>query len=224
MIADSIVIRLLNKQDYSPCLRAMQQFAQQRSDRTQDEIWLLQHPPVFTLGQNGKSEHVLHAGDIPVILVDRGGQVTYHGPGQLVVYTLIDLKRKKLNIRDIVTLLEKSVIELLARYGIEATSKRQAPGVYIDDKKICSIGLRIRRGTSYHGLALNIDMDLSPFKQINPCGYQGLQMTQLAAFVPNISMEEIQLQLIHFLILNLRYTDSSIKVGLPDGNETNYLK
>jgi lipoyl(octanoyl) transferase len=158
----------------------MQAFTEQRNDATRDEIWLLEHPPVFTLGMNGKAEHVLAAGDIPVVNIDRGGQVTYHGPGQLVVYPLLDLRRLKLGVRDLVIALENAIVATVAHWGIKAIGKRDAPGVYVDGKKLASIGLRIKRGCSYHGLALNVAMDLSPFKRINPCGYQGLEVTQLS--------------------------------------------
>jgi lipoyl(octanoyl) transferase len=174
------LIRLLGRVDYEPTWRAMQAFTEQRDENTRDEIWLLEHPPVFTLGMNGKAEHVLAAGDIPVVNIDRGGQVTYHGPGQLVVYPLLDLRRLKLGVRELVIALENSIIATAAQWGIVALGKRDAPGVYVDGKKLASIGLRIKRGCSYHGLAVNVAMDLSPFKRINPCGFQGLEVTQLS--------------------------------------------
>lgn len=217
MIADTLTLRFLDPQEYLPCLLAMQTFTNKRDEHTPDEIWFLEHPPVFTLGQNSKPEHILNAGNIPIIQADRGGQVTYHGPGQLMVYTLIDLKRKKFNIRNIVSTLEEAVIELLKSYQITAIAKRDAPGVYINQKKICSVGLRIRRGCSYHGLALNVDMDLTPFNRINPCGFKNLQMTQVADFLTSIDLRHLQLQLIDYLITKLRYTKSSLKVGLPNG-------
>ncbi len=200
-----VIIRSLGQQDYLTCWQAMRTFTDERTKHTPDEIWLLTHDPVFTQGQNGKPEHVLHSGHIPVIQVDRGGQVTYHGPGQLVAYTLIDLQRKKLNVREMVSILEHSVIQLLAEYHIEAIAKREAPGVYIADKKICSIGLRIRRGCSYHGLALNIAMDLTPFNQINPCGFKQLTMTQLADFYPSVTLKIAEIKLVDYLITNLGY-------------------
>jgi lipoyl(octanoyl) transferase len=176
-----LLVRHLGRRAYEPVWRAMQTFTDQRDENCADELWLVEHDPVFTLGQAGKSEHVLAAGDIPVLQVDRGGQVTYHGPGQLVVYPLLDIRRLGLGVRDLVVALEDAVIAYAARYGIHALGKRDAPGVYVDGSKLASIGLRIRRGSSYHGLALNVNMDLAPFAGINPCGFQGLPVTQLAA-------------------------------------------
>jgi len=176
-----VVVRWLGRVPYEPTWRAMQQFTEQRDADTPDELWLLEHEPVFTLGMNADPSHVLAPADIPVVRIDRGGQVTYHGPGQLVVYPLIDVRRARLGVRDLVTALERAVIELAARYGIAAACRAAAPGVYVDDRKLASVGLRIRRGGSYHGLALNVNMDLEPFARINPCGYAGLAMTQLAA-------------------------------------------
>ena len=173
--------RWLGRVPYEPTWRAMQQFTDQRTADTVDELWLLEHDPVYTLGLNADPAHVLHAGEIPVVRIDRGGQVTYHGPGQLVAYPLIDMRRAGLGVRDLVTALERSVIALAASYGVRALCRERAPGVYVDDRKLASVGLRIRRGGSYHGLALNVDMDLEPFQRINPCGYAGLQMTQLSA-------------------------------------------
>jgi lipoyl(octanoyl) transferase len=174
------VIRHLGLIEYEPTWRAMQRFTEERDATTPDEIWFLEHPPVFTLGLNASRAHVLAPGDIPVVQIDRGGQVTYHGPGQLVVYPLIDLKRAGLGIRDFVTALERGVIDLAARFGIAAGCRRNAPGVYVAGRKLASVGVRVRRGGSYHGLALNVDLDLEPFHRINPCGYQGLEMTRLA--------------------------------------------
>jgi lipoyl(octanoyl) transferase len=174
------VIRHLGLVEYEPTWRAMQRFTEERGLTTPDEIWFLEHPPVFTLGLNASRAHVLAPGDIPVVQIDRGGQVTYHGPGQLVVYPLIDLKRADLGIRDFVTALERAVIDLAAHFGIAAECRRGAPGVYVDGSKLASVGVRVRRGGSYHGLALNVALDLEPFKRINPCGFQGLQMTRLA--------------------------------------------
>ena len=158
----------------------MQQFTDGRDAATADELWLLEHEPVYTLGMNADARHVLDPGTIPVVRIDRGGQVTFHGPGQLVAYPLIDMRRAGLGVRQLVTALEQAVIDLAARYGIGATCRERSPGVYVDEHKLASVGLRIRRGGSYHGLALNVDMDLEPFRRINPCGYAGLQMTQLA--------------------------------------------
>lgn len=167
--------------EYEPTWRAMQALTDRRDADTPDEIWFLEHSPVFTLGMSGKREHLLAPGDIPVVQIDRGGQVTYHGPGQLVVYPLIDLKRAKLGIRDFVTALERAVIAYAAEFGIVAECRRNAPGVYVAGRKLASVGIRVRRGAAYHGLALNVNMNLEPFGRINPCGYAGLEMTQLAS-------------------------------------------
>jgi lipoyl(octanoyl) transferase len=175
-----LVVRWLGRVPYEPTWRAMQQFTETRTAATDDELWLLEHEPVYTLGMNADPAHVLDAGDIPVLRIDRGGQVTYHGPGQLVVYPLIDVRRAQLGVRDLVTALEATAIELAARHGIRALCRAHAPGVYVDEAKFASVGLRVRRGGSYHGLAINVDMDLAPFARINPCGYAGLAMTQLA--------------------------------------------
>jgi lipoyl(octanoyl) transferase len=174
------VIRRLGLVEYEPAWRAMQRFTAERDAATPDEIWFLEHPPVFTLGMNANRTHLLDPGDIPVVQIDRGGQVTYHGPGQLVVYPLVDLQRAGLSIRDFVAALERAVIALAARYGITAQCRRGAPGVYVEGRKLASVGVRVRRGGSYHGLALNVALDLAPFRRINPCGYPGLEMTQLA--------------------------------------------
>jgi lipoyl(octanoyl) transferase len=175
-----LIVRQLGLQAYLPILQAMQDFTNNRDDETADEIWLVEHQPVFTQGQAGKEEHLLMPGDIPVVKVDRGGQVTYHGPGQQMMYVLLNLKRNKLGVRHLVTALEECVINTLKEYQINAYPKADAPGVYVDSKKICSIGLRIRKGCSFHGLALNVNMDLSPFQRINPCGYAGLEMVDCA--------------------------------------------
>ena len=196
----ALIVRHLGLCEYLPVWRAMQAFTDARSSKTPDELWVLQHYPVFTQGLNGKPEHVLAAGDIPVIKIDRGGQVTYHGPGQLVVYCLFDLRRKQLGIRELVTLLENSVIKLLAEHGINAYSDRAAPGVYVAGRKLASLGLRVRRGCSYHGLSLNIDMDLSPFQRINPCGYQGLEMAQVKEFSRNVTVRNITDRICHIMI------------------------
>jgi lipoyl(octanoyl) transferase len=174
------IVRHLGVAQYLPTWQAMQRFTAERSQSTADEIWFLEHPPVFTLGVNASRAHLIAPGDIPVVQIDRGGQVTYHGPGQLVVYPLIDLARAKLGIRDFVTALEQSVIALAAQFGIIAECRRNAPGVYVGGRKLASVGVRVRRGASYHGLAVNVAMDLEPFARINPCGYAGLQMTQLS--------------------------------------------
>ncbi|MGH8140076.1 MAG: lipoyl(octanoyl) transferase LipB [Steroidobacteraceae bacterium] len=174
------MIRRLGLVDYEPAWRAMQRFTDERDPMTPDEIWFLEHPPVFTLGMNASPAHVLAPGDIAVVRIDRGGQVTYHGPGQLVVYTLLDLRRAGLGVRDLVTALERSVVAVASEFGIQAECRRDAPGIYVAGKKLGSVGIRVRRGASYHGLALNVNLDLEPFRRINPCGYEGLEMTQLA--------------------------------------------
>jgi len=170
----------------------MHDFTDMRDDTTPDEIWLVEHLPVFTQGQAGKAEHLLMTGDIPVIQSDRGGQVTYHGPGQQVMYVLLNLKRRKLGVRELVTLLEQTVVNTLAEYGIDAHPRADAPGVYVGEMKICSLGLRIRKGCSFHGLALNINMDLTPFQRINPCGYAGMEMTQMRQWVDTATPENIR--------------------------------
>ena len=175
------LLKWLGRVEYEPTWRAMQAFTDARDAETRDEIWFLEHPPVFTLGMNGKAEHLLSPGDIPVVNIDRGGQVTYHGPGQLVIYPLLDLRRLRLGVRDLVMALEQSVIETVKEWGITAVARRDAPGVYVEGRKLASVGLRIRRGSSYHGMAFNVQMDLGPFQRINPCGYAGLQVTQLTA-------------------------------------------
>jgi lipoyl(octanoyl) transferase len=174
-----LIVRHLGLVDYLPTLETMRRLTRERDERTPDEIWLLQHPQVFTQGQAGKAEHLLAPGDIPVIQVERGGQVTYHGPGQLVAYLMLDLRRLGLGVRELVTALEQSLVDVLATYGVEAAPKADAPGVYVEGDKIASLGLRVSRGCSFHGLALNVDMDMSPFWRINPCGYAGLKMVQL---------------------------------------------
>jgi len=178
--APAPLIRRLGRVEYEPTWRAMQRFTEERGAATPDEIWFLEHPPVYTLGVNASRAHLLAPGDIPVVQADRGGQVTYHGPGQLVVYPLVDLRRAGVAIREFVTALERGVIDLAAQFGIGAEGRRSAPGVYVEGRKLASVGVRVRRGGSYHGLAVNVALDLEPFRRINPCGYQGLQMTQLA--------------------------------------------
>jgi len=173
-------LRRLGSADYQQTLTKMRAFTDARHSETPDELWLLEHPPVFTQGQAGRAEHLLDPGSIPVIQVDRGGQVTYHGPGQCVVYLLLDLRRRALGVRALVDMIEASIIAVLAQHGVAGSARRDAPGVYVDGAKIASLGLRIRRGCSYHGLALNVDMDLAPFARINPCGYPGLAVTSIA--------------------------------------------
>ena len=213
----SVVVRHLGCVAYEPTWHAMQHFTQHRDADTADEIWLLEHPRVFTQGQAGKAEHVLAAGDIPVVQVDRGGQVTYHGPGQLVAYVLVDVRRAGQGVRDLVTSIENSLIDLLAQYDIAAQAKPDAPGVYVGDKKIASLGLRIRRGCSFHGLALNVDMDLQPFQRINPCGYAGLHMTQLREETQQpVDMAEVGVRLRDALVLHLKFSEY---ITLTDGIE-----
>ncbi len=199
------VIRHLGEVYYHETWRKMQDFTDDRVPETADEFWFLQHPSVYTLGKNGKAEHVLNPQDTPVVNSDRGGQVTYHGPGQIVVYALIDLTRLKMGVRELVTVLEQSIIDLLASYGIESSAKREAPGVYVNNAKIAALGLRVRKGCSFHGLALNVDMNLEPFSRINPCGYEGLQVTQLKDFVADINIDKVMTDLQQILLKNLSY-------------------
>lgn len=191
MFASPVMVRHLGVCDYADIFQRMQTFNQARHADTADEIWLLQHFPVFTLGLNGKPEHVLDAGNIPLIKTDRGGQVTYHGPGQLIVYILFDVRRNQLGIRDMVTKLEQSVIDFLAAEKIESMARKDAPGVYVQGKKIAALGLRVKRGGCYHGLSLNVNMDLSPFSRINPCGYAGLEVTSLQQLGLGYSVNEV---------------------------------
>jgi len=193
--SDALIIRDLGLVDYTSTWQRMQQFTDQRNDETVDEIWLLEHPPVFTQGQAGKAEHLLFPGDIPVVQVDRGGQVTYHGPGQLVAYVLLNIKRRNLGVRQLVNLIEQSMIDTLAQNQVTAYAKADAPGVYVDEKKVASLGLRVRKGCTFHGLALNVDMDLSPFSRINPCGYAGMQMVQSKDLGGPVSMQQAKQQL-----------------------------
>jgi lipoyl(octanoyl) transferase len=204
----------LGRQDYQTCWQAMTEFTNQRTPDTPDQLWLVEHPPVFTQGQAGKAEHLLFPGEIPVVQTDRGGQVTYHGPGQLVAYPLLDLKRLKIGVRDLVTYIEETIIATLAHYQIESSAKPDAPGVYVDGKKIASLGLRVRRGCSFHGLALNVDMDISPFSQINPCGYEGLAMTQIKDLIPNPpSLYQVQQQLVREFARKLGYEPCTIRAS-----------
>ncbi len=200
-----LIVRHLGLKDYEPTWQAMQQFTDERDENTKDEIWLLQHPRVFTLGKAGKAEHLLNTGDIPVIKVDRGGQVTYHAPGQLIAYLLLDLNRLGIGVRELVTRLENAIIATLAEYSIESQSSREAPGVYVDGRKIAALGLRVRRGYCFHGLALNVDMDLEPFARINPCGYEGLEITQIANLVDHVEADVVSQQLLSHLKQQLNY-------------------
>ncbi|MDY0250759.1 MAG: lipoyl(octanoyl) transferase LipB [Pseudomonas sp.] len=213
----SVVVRHLGCVAYEPTWHAMQHFTQTRDADSPDEIWLLEHPRVFTQGQAGKAEHVLAAGDIPVVQVDRGGQVTYHGPGQLIAYILLDVRRAGQGVRDLVTAIENSLIALLSQYAVSAQARPDAPGVYVGEKKIASLGLRIRRGCSFHGLALNVDMDLQPFQRINPCGYAGMQMTQLCNETQqSVEMSEVSVRLRDALVSHLKYSEY---ITLTDGIE-----
>lgn len=195
----SPVIRLLGLRDYENVWRDMQAFTAHRKPATADEIWIVEHPPVYTLGLNGKKEHILSKSDIPIVETDRGGQVTYHGPGQLVVYLLADLKRLHQGPRQLISLLENAMIDVLNQYGITASARRDAPGAYVAEKKIGSVGLRIRQGCCYHGLSLNNRMDLTPFQHINPCGYAGLAVTQLADEGVQILTDELAIPVVHYL-------------------------
>ncbi|WP_019614542.1 lipoyl(octanoyl) transferase LipB [Psychromonas ossibalaenae] len=199
-------IRYLGLQDYLTTWQAMSDFTSQRDASTVDEIWLVEHPPVFTQGSAGKAEHLLQQTEIPVVQSDRGGQITFHAPGQLIVYLLINIRRKDFNVRSLVTIIEESIINLLADYNIHAIAKADAPGVYVKGKKIASLGLKIRKGCSFHGLALNVDMDLSPFQQINPCGYAGLEMTQCKTEGLKLSVSQLAPLLIEKMNQQLNYS------------------
>jgi len=213
-VADALpvpVLRWLGLVDYEPTWRAMQRQVDERGPQSPDELWFLEHPPVFTMGMNARREHLLATGDIPVVDIDRGGQVTYHGPGQLVVYPLVDLGRAKLGVRALVEAIERAIIATVGEWGIEAIGRRDAPGVYVGGRKVASVGLRIRRGCSYHGLALNVAMDLEPFRRINPCGYAGLAMTQVSELGGPSSVVEVAAALAPRLVESL---------GLPDPGQS----
>lgn len=198
-----LLVRELGRRHYEEVWQAMRDFTDTRDSATPDELWLVEHDPVFTLGQAGRLEHVLAPGNIPVIKVERGGQVTYHGPGQQVVYLLIDLHRRNLGIRQLVCIIEKAILNMLADFGIQGELRPNAPGVYVNHAKIAALGLRVRRGCSFHGLALNVAMDLEPFQRINPCGYPGLSVVDMKALIPSITLEEIKAPLINQLRLLL---------------------
>jgi lipoyl(octanoyl) transferase len=210
-VSDTPLMRHLGLAPYEPTWRAMQRFTEQRNDSTPDEIWFVEHSPVFTLGLNASREHLLSPGNIPVVQVDRGGQVTYHGPGQLVIYPLIDLKRLRLGVRALVVALENAIIAYVAGYGVNASGSRQAPGVYVDGAKLASIGLRIRRGSSYHGIALNVALDPEPFERINVCGYRGLAVTRLIDLGVGADVDTVARELTPYLLRHL-------------GFETNYIQ
>ena len=206
-----IVVRNLGLQSYEPIWRAMQDFTDTRDEDTLDEIWFCEHEPVFTLGLNTKPEHLLAPGDIPVVQIDRGGQVTYHGPGQLMVYPLLDIRRASIGVRDLVTALEQCVVDLAADNQIEAASRCDAPGVYVAGVKLASVGLRIRRGASFHGMALNVDVDLEPFSRINPCGFQGLEVTDLRKLGAEHDLDAVRDALLPHLLRHLQLADSIVR-------------
>jgi lipoyl(octanoyl) transferase len=203
---NDLIVRELGRRDYEFVWREMQEFTRERNESTADELWFVEHPPVYTQGVSGKAEHVLDAHGIPVVQTNRGGQVTYHGPGQIVAYVLFDLKRRKMNIRELVSELENAVIGLLAQYGITAAARKEAPGVYVEQAKVAALGLRVSRGCSYHGLALNVDMDLTPFQWINPCGYKELKVTQLRDLGITDSLPHIRDKLLQIIASNMGYT------------------
>ena len=211
---NTLIIRQLGNADYKKVWQAMQTFTDNRDENTHDELWFVEHPPVFTQGQAGKEEHLLMPGDIPVVKVDRGGQVTYHGPGQQVIYFMINLRRKKMGVRELVTLIEKGLVAALADFNIKAYAKADAPGVYVDEKKVASLGLRVRKGCSFHGLALNVCMDLEPFLRINPCGYAGLKMIQTCDLNGPKNTIDAANSLEKHLISLLKATTVSHKTGL----------
>jgi lipoyl(octanoyl) transferase len=215
----SPVVRELGRQVYEPVWRAMQEFTNSRDENTPDEIWFCEHERVFTLGLNAKPEHLLAPGSIPVIQIDRGGQVTYHGPGQLMIYPLIDLRRAGLGVRDLVTALEQSVVDLASDYGVEAASRPDAPGVYVDGVKLASVGLRIRRGSSFHGMALNVDMDLEPFSRINPCGFEDLQLTDIRQLGGDADLKVVRDRLLPHLEKHLGF-DQALSAASLSGVPT----
>lgn len=212
-ILPELIVRRLGLQDYEPIYRSMQYLAQHNNGERSDEVWLLSHKPVYTQGQAGKAEHILSPGEIPVRQIDRGGQVTYHGPGQLVVYLLINVKRRKLGVRNLVDVIEASIIETLTEYGISSSADSKAPGVYVNGAKIAALGLRIKNGLSYHGLSLNIDMDLKPYANINPCGFEDLQVTQMANFTADKRslMMRVSSSLSNNLLVKLGYDRDPIE-------------
>lgn len=215
-----LIVRQLNTMDYSQVWHAMQNFTDDRDDNTLDELWLVEHPPVFTQGQAGKEEHLLMPGDIEVVKVDRGGQVTYHGPGQQVIYFMINLRRRKMGVRQLVTLIENAIVAALNDFGIKAYPKPDAPGVYVDNNKVASLGLRVRKGCSFHGLALNVNMDLSPFLRINPCGYAGLEMVQTCDLEGPQNTQDASKALVKHLTTLLNTGEVDYQNGLPAINKT----
>jgi len=209
-VSNRLNIRDLGRRDYVPVWREMQAFTEARTEESPDELWVVEHPPVFTMGLNGKAEHLLNPGDIPVINVDRGGQVTYHGPGQLVIYTLLDIQRRHLGVKELVRYIEQAVIDLLSDFGIEAQGRENAPGVYVAGAKIAALGLRVKKGRTYHGLALNIDMELAPFSRINPCGHADMAVTQTRDLGIPASMPELRDRLIEHLRTVLGYNSAPL--------------
>jgi len=214
-MSQPVLVRRLGRQPYEPVWHAMQAFTDARGPETTDELWVLEHDPVFTLGQAGKWEHVLMPGDIPVVPVDRGGQVTYHGPGQIVAYPLFDLRRLKVGVRELVCRIEQAIIDTLGEWNIIAVRREGAPGVYVGDAKVAALGLRVRRGCSFHGLAFNVDMDLEPFHRINPCGYQGLAVTQVLDLGGPGSLERVQDVLIEQLARQFDLAPQPAEPQLP---------
>lgn len=221
MSKKSLIIRHLPQQDYVSCWHRMQEFTKNRDENTPDELWLLEHPPVFTQGQAGKAEHVLNPGDIPVVQTDRGGQITYHGPGQLVAYTLFDLRRLGIGIRKLVENLEKTVIKTINEHDISGEGRRDAPGVYVDEAKICSIGLRVKRGCSYHGIAFNINLSTEPFTRINPCGFQNLAVTTVSEQTgQDLTISEVEAQFIPHIQSIFGYNDLIVDNQRAETNES----
>ncbi|TDO99672.1 lipoyl(octanoyl) transferase LipB [Marinomonas balearica] len=212
-MSKELIVRDIGLVEYESTWEEMKNFTQTRTKDDPDQIWLLEHPPLFTQGQAGKEEHLIETGDIPVVQADRGGQVTYHGPGQLIAYVMIDLKRLGIGVRDLVSTLENSVVAVLKKYGIDAYPKPDAPGVYVNEMKVSSLGLRVRRGCSFHGLALNVDMDLTPFLRINPCGYQGLQMIDMKRLNSTVSMANVKEDMASELAIHLGYSTPTILKG-----------
>ncbi|WP_417529856.1 lipoyl(octanoyl) transferase LipB [Marinobacter lipolyticus] len=208
-----LIVRSLGEQPYLETWEAMKAFTADRDDTVADELWCLEHPRVYTQGQAGKAEHILAPGDIPVILVDRGGQVTYHGPGQVVIYLLINLPRAKLGVRTLVDQIEQAIVRVLAHSGISAAPRPDAPGVYVGEAKIASLGLRVRRGCSFHGLALNVNMDMEPFRRINPCGYAGMAMCQVSDFVPGATVANFSTGLAEELVIGLGHDQVEYRSG-----------
>ena len=204
-MGQSLEVKNLGVKPYTEIWHAMKSFTDNRDESTADELWFVQHPPVYTLGQAGKLEHLLAPGEIPVVHSDRGGQVTYHGPGQLVCYLLLDIRRLQLGVRDLVTVIEQSIVQLINSYRVSAESKPEAPGVYVDGRKLAALGLRIRKGCSYHGLSLNVDMDLGPFSNINPCGFEGLEVIDMKRLGIDRPITEIMEQLTEILVQQIGY-------------------